>query len=262
MINTITNNGKTEQKLWIIGDSFTGLNANDASWQLCLYRNFIGKRIHVSSKGSRDVQTVIDVFLRNLKDIKSEDLVILFLPTTARYRLPRIKPLMDVEWSDRLRTVEQKSKHLEYFTHLKFIDNGESILEYPLGLVDESMWQVSPPDYKHPNNKNINFTYADILLLTSASNAMKNNLNEMLFSFKNYFPFKLLLFSWTDEYDENVVIGKTEITNEVGFWHTLHNEWLESNQTSGKYQDAHFSRKMNIGFAEYIINKFPEYFNK
>ena len=250
-----------DRKIWIIGDSFTGSSPDrQSAWTEIVIEKFKGKNHHVSSKGSRDVQTIIDIFLRNLKNIKPEDLVILFLPTTARYRLPRIEPIVDVEKSNKLTTLKQKEEHLEFFSHLKFSDDGKSVLEYPLGLIDETKWNFSPPLEINPAE--INFTYSDLLSLIASSNAMKNNLNEMLFSFKNYFPFEISIFSWTDEYDENCVIGKKQLTNEIGFWHTLKDLHKETNGQEGKLGDAHFSPKMHKAFADYVISKFPQFFNE
>lgn len=248
-------------KLWIIGDSFTGCSPDGKSaWTEIVTKKFKGKNHHVSSKGSRDVQTIIDIFLRNLKDIKTEDFVILFLPTTVRYRLPRIEPIIDVEMNDTLTTFEQKKYHLEFFSHLKFSDGDKSVLEYPLGLIDEiKHWNQSTPSYLKSGE--INFTYADVLSIIAGSDAMKNNLNEILFSFKNYFPFNMAFFSWTDEYDENTVIGKKELTNEIGFWHTLRDLYEETNGEQGSRGDSHFSPKMHNAFADYVISKFPQFFN-
>jgi len=250
-----------DRKIWIIGDSFTGSSPDKQSaWTEIVIEKFKGKNHYVSSKGSRDVQTIIDIFLRNLKDIKPEDLVILFLPTTARHRLPRIEPIVDVEKSNKLITIEQKKEHLEFLSHLKFTDDGKSVLEYPLGLIDETKWKFSSES--QIKSGQINFTYSDLLSLIASSNAMKNNLNEILSSFKNYFPFDITIFSWTDEYDENNVIGKKQLTNEIGFWHTLRNLYEETNGEEGKMGDAHFSPKMHKAFADYLIVKFPQFFNQ
>jgi hypothetical protein len=247
-------------KLWIIGDSFTGGSVDrQSAWPEITAKKFKGKKHYVSSKGSRDVQTIIDIFLRNLKNIKPDDFVILFLPTTIRYRLPRIEPIIDIESSDNLETLEQKQMHLEFFSHLKFSDDGKSVLEYPLGLINETKWDIHSPS--QIKSGEINFTYADVLSLIAGSDAMKNNLNEILFSFKNYFPFELALFSWTDEYDENNVIGKKQITESIGYWHTLKDLYEETNGVEGQMGDHHFSPKMHKAFAEYVIVKFPQFFN-
>jgi len=51
-------------KLWIIGDSFTGSSTDQKSaWTEIVAKKFKGKNHHVSSKGSRDVQTIIDILM-------------------------------------------------------------------------------------------------------------------------------------------------------------------------------------------------------
>ena len=50
------------RKIWIIGDSFTGSYPNAWIFKVC--EQFIGEDYYVSSKGSRDTQTIIDIFLR------------------------------------------------------------------------------------------------------------------------------------------------------------------------------------------------------
>jgi len=88
----------TEQKLWIVGDSFAGLSFGKNSWQWSLYEAFTGKNVYISSKGSRDIQTIFDIFLQNIHKINSNDVVILFLPTLTRFRLPLKHSYVDVEW--------------------------------------------------------------------------------------------------------------------------------------------------------------------
>ena len=52
-------------KLWIIGDSFTGSGDKTyLSWTELLIKKFKGDSYYVSSKSSRDFQTIFDIFLR------------------------------------------------------------------------------------------------------------------------------------------------------------------------------------------------------
>ena len=88
------------RKLWIIGDSFTGTHPKTWTFKIC--EQFIGEHYYVSSQGSRDIQTIFDIFLHKLHKIQPNDIVILFLPTLSRFRLPLETPYIDVEWSDDL----------------------------------------------------------------------------------------------------------------------------------------------------------------
>ena len=245
----------TEQKLWIIGDSFTGMRHEHKSWQWQLYQSFIGNKIYVSSRGSRDLQSITDIFLRNLKYIKENDFVIIFLPTLSRIRLPLEEPISDAQlnFDD-----TDDNPHFEHFIgSMSYTpnDGGNSKhnnLEFPLNEVHESYWQESETDFlKTPN----------IIKFINSSDASIANTNEILNSLKTYVPFELYLVSWTNELDGSIIDTKDVITNNLEFWHTSHMEFLETNGERGILNDIHWSEKMDTAFAEYIIKKFPKYFN-
>jgi hypothetical protein len=257
-----------DSKLWIIGDSFTGMGAEQYSWQYLLYKNFIGKHIYVSSKGSRDVQTIFDIFLQNLYKITPNDFVILLFPTLTRFRLPLENPQIDVEWSSDL------GKDKEYGVNMNsFIGNSayssnvsstppqgqeefhkqQFTLEWPLNHIPAHIFQPNPTDME-PN-------FANIMQLINSSNAYINNWNTILKSINTFVSFKLLYYSWANELDSSVVNTKSVVTNQLGMWETLHNEYEKTNGESGKKNDVHWSMDMNIKFAENIINSYPQYFS-
>ena len=99
-------------KLWIIGDSFTGYD--NGFWTEIVTKKCKGK-FYISSHGSRDYQTVIDIFLRNLKNISKDDLVILTIPALERTRLPLKYPITDVEYSNEYIVESQKKEIKNYF---------------------------------------------------------------------------------------------------------------------------------------------------
>jgi hypothetical protein len=239
-------------KLWIIGDSFTGVSKEKNYWPEILCSKFKGKNYYVSSKSSRDFQTIIDIFLRNLKDINSEDFVILVLPTLARVRVPRRYEICDVEHcSYELQNHEElKSKHHDFFmgAHAYQPDNligSDFELEYPLtGISIEDL------DKKVKTNYIIN-----------SSNASKQNYIEILCSLKEYLPFELFIWSWENEIESEIITTKNQITKQIGFWHTIHDIWEETNGEYGTKADFHFSEKMHKAFADYLIVKFPQFFN-
>lgn len=249
------NTNGTNQKLWIFGDSFTGMHHHTESWMWLAYKSFVGNTLHISSRGSRDVQTIIDIFLKNLKDIKNDDFVILMLPSMTRFRLPLNEPKIDVEFSTEARVADEKIKHLDYFIgNGYYISTGENILEEPINTLDYKIFKHAAPN-EEPS-------VGSIISMINASNANLKNTNEMLESFIQYFPFKLVIYSWTDESYESVVKTKSVIKNEIGFWHTLYDMWKESDGKEGREGDVHWSKKMDKAFSEYIINEYPEYFKK
>ena len=255
-------------KLWIIGDSFAGIGHGLDSWQWSIYESFIGNSIYCSSKGSRDVQTIIDIFLRNLKDIKKDDFVILVLPTMSRFRLPLKLPRYDVELAHSKKCgYGTTTNYVDYFAGNSFYtsvaddtNRFDAILEEPLNLFDYKRFMIHNTDRmmrKDFQETNI----GSIISMINTSDASIKNMNEILKSFVQYFPFKLIMYSWTDEFDDSIVLSKSQIIEEIGFWHTFLDELRETNGKSGK-DDVHWSKKMDKAFSEYIIKEYSEYFKK
>ncbi len=239
------------RKLWIIGDSFTGAWENAWIFKVC--EQFNGEFYYVSSKGSRDTQTVIDIFLRKLHLISPNDFVILFLPTAERIRLPLMTPTVDVEYSNKYKKSIDKQTHLDYFigsnSYIAFHDDKK--LESPLSELSDTLLN----SLKYELNSNL-------FRIINASKASTNNFSEIIESLKSFVQFSLIVFSWTDEYHSKSVIGKSEITSILGFWESLNDEWQRTNGENGKNGDIHWSTRMNESFANYIIQTNSEYFNK
>ena len=239
------------RKIWIIGDSFTGSYPN--SWIFKLCEQFNGGQYYVSSKGSRDTQTIIDIFLRKLSLITPNDFVILFLPTSERVRLPLLNPTMDVEHSNKCVKSIDKEKYLDYFvgSNSSRPTNASTKLEPPLTELNKSLLDSQ--------NYHLNL---NLFKIVNTSKASINNFSEIIKSVQSYVPFKLLCYSWTDEYHSDCVVGKNEISSNLGFWESLHDLWKETNGEQGRKDDDHWSSKMHESFANYIIQTNPEYFNK
>ena len=257
-----------DSKLWIIGDSFTGMNAYDNSWQYLIYQQFKGKHIYVSSRGSRDIQTIFDIFLENLYKIKPNDFVILMFPTLTRFRLPLEHPYIDVEWSNDLVADKKYGIHMNsfigdsaYVSHFPdnpHIDKEEShkkqsTLEWPLNDINPNMFKPNPTD-KEPN-------FGNISQMINASKVFANNWNSILKSVQSYVPFNLVYYSWANELDASIVNTRNVIINELGIWETLRDEYIKTNGEFGIKNDRHWSKDMNIKFAEHIIKSYSEYFS-
>ena len=227
-------------KLWIIGDSFT--SCGRGYWVEILAERFKSDNYHISSRASRDFQTILDIFLRNLKDISKDDFVILVVPFLGRTRLPVQTPITHVTCSSR----ENSTYQLDYFigasSYIK--EQDEYKLEAP--LADKPEIEIDKQ--------------SELWSMVNASESSKKNYIQILQSLKQYLPFELYIFSWLDDIQCDVVETKSQITQGIGYWHTLYDEWKETNGVSGSEHDAHFSPKMHLGFADYLTNKFSEWF--
>jgi len=231
-------------KLWIIGDSFTGLaSCGNPSWPEILADKFVGGKYFISSRSSRDFQTILDIFLRHLKKIKEDDFVILAIPTLVRTRLPLQKPVHDITKSNFYRYEDAT----DYFigTHSYTADSEYYKLEAPLTGLDDKIVNES----------------VSIWSIVNSSEASKKNYLGIIESLKKYFPFEIFVWSWEDELKSDLIENKSQITKSIGFWHTYCDLYNETNGLEGKKDDGHFSPKMHKAFADYLIVKFPQFFN-
>lgn len=235
------------KNLWIIGDSFTGMWED--AWIRKVCEHFNGNDYYVSSKGSRDTQTIIDIFLIKLNFINPNDLVILFLPTPQRVRLPLLKPNLDVEHSSKYINLVDKEKHLDYFVGSKSYSPTNQYTELEPLFAE----LLSSKNYESDLN---------LSKIINSSKASINNFSEIIKSLKSFVNFKLLVFSWTDEYYTDYIIGRNEITSNLGCWQTSHDVWKETNGRYGIEGDLHWSTKTHELFANYIIKTNAEYFNQ
>jgi hypothetical protein len=247
-------------KLWIIGDSFTMRDENrygENSWVEICSKAFKGGNYYVSSMGSRDIQTIFDIFLQNLHKIKPNDFVILMLPTLTRFRLPLANPYIDCAYtSDVLPVSSPNQTNFNSMIGDRMYTSSnltnEKILESPLNQIDPKIF-VPNDNINSPN-------LANIMNLINSSKTMNDNWNSILKSIKSYVQFKLLYYSWTNELDASLVNTKDVITKDCGMWHTLHDEFTDTNGQTGIYFDVHWSNKMNEAFFKNIIKSYPQYF--
>ena len=233
-------------KLWIFGDSFTGSASinNPPAWTQILCDKFINKNYHVSSKASRDFQTILDIFLRNLNNISKDDFVIIVVPSLQRARLPLETPEFDYEHYSEV-SYEKLKKNLDYFIGESSYVKDNFKLESPLTDMDDDFIKKS----------------LDMERIINASEASKKNYLEVIKSLKSYLPFQIYLWSWTNEIDSPLVENRFKIEKEIGYWHTLRDLYTETNGLEGNWTDSHFSPKMHKAFADYLIVKFPQFFN-
>jgi hypothetical protein len=260
----------SDVKLWIFGDSFTGIRHETDSWPVLLHKYFVGKHAYVSSQGSRDIQTIIDIFLKNLHKIKEDDFVILMLPVAFRFRLPLENLQKDVQYGnikehnyenmfignnmyDSIREIEKikddSFENMHKYNSLK--------LESPLCYADPRVFRLEDHDI---NKAKLNI--ASVIGIINSSKAVLRNYNEILSSFKNYFPFKIKIYSWENELDDSIVDTKNIITNKCNLWHTMEEDFIETNGESGLKGDGHWSKKMDKAFANMVIKENPKYFNQ
>ena len=250
------------RKIWIIGDSFAMIDTGrygKNSWPDICINHFKGDDYYLTSVGSRDIQTIFDIFLENLYRIKSDDFVILMLPTLIRFRLPLANEFVNVSKSNihhDFYNTNSMIGGIQYSAQMKepgILDKERYMLEWPLNEIDPTTFQPN----ENPKIPNL----ANIMQMINSSKAFTNNWNSILKSIQSYVPFKLLYYSWENELDASIVNTKDIITNELGIWETLQDVYRNTTGQRGDRGDGHWSEDMNIKFAEHIIKSYPQYFD-
>lgn len=259
--------------LWIFGDSFVSSNDGDEFWVDIVKDKFNGTNYYISQCDARDVQTIMDSYYKNLSNIKDGSLVIIFLPSLARLRYPKSKEyhLQRQESSFRTNILESVDDYdNELFLHWPYKNYSEGTatteLEFPFNIFDYNILK---------NNEFVNYLYdtvegknmiakysnnnispIDFAKLLVANTSTKKNWNNIFSSLKKTFNYEIVFCSWTDEYDSSIVYGKNELTKEIGFWHTEHDDFVETNGKCGIEWDEHFSKKMHNAFSSWIMDKY------
>ena len=273
-------NTKTNQRLWIFGDSFANIRNGDSSWQILLKNKFVGNDVIVSARGGRDIQTVIDIFLRCLHLIKDDDLVIVMLPTLARVRYPIKNEILKIDLGEELNIDGLSDSIADGFTayhaHSIYHKNIKKELMFPLDVMDDSMIEDLSENEKNREpyygefeiknflNKKNKLSYDEMGIFINTSNIMLHNYNKQFYSFLKTFKFKINFFSWSTDFemfDDNVVTTIPKIEKNIGEFQTLHQLYIQTNGENGVYGDHHWSELGDKKFSEYIIKNNLKYFN-
>ena len=85
-------------KFWAIGDSYVDPNeypGRGKKWASVMMRSLKSDKYFIFGNGGFDAETVLDNLLLNLHLLEDGDLVVLFLPTLWRHRLPLADNMID-----------------------------------------------------------------------------------------------------------------------------------------------------------------------
>jgi uncharacterized protein YfkK (UPF0435 family) len=270
---------KTNQKLWVIGDSFANLRHGKESWQLLLKDKFVGDSAIVSGRGGRDIQTIIDIFLKSLHLINDNDFVVLVLPTSARVRYPMkssrlyldYQPKGDIEILKNTISDEFTAYHANSTYH----SDVKKELIYPLDIINDTMIEdldehdrekyYTQRDILNFFKKKSKLSYNQISTIINTSEAVLSNYNKQFYSFSKSFKFKTIFLSWSDDFnifDKTNVITKSKLEDTLGKLQTQHELYIETNGEFGVYGDWHWSVFTDKKISEYIINNNSNYFVK
>jgi hypothetical protein len=233
----------TKNKLYLFGDSFChhpshkniSETGNFVLWSELLFTGLNSKYlIQDYSEGSRDIQTILDCWIKILPEITKNDIVIVCLPSAVRYRLPRSEKNYKQEFNLTIRHIGQhadwdtKSNDLEIYSTNFTRDEIKNKLE------------------------------DNVLINSSKANVLNNK--ELVEALTKLTPCRLYMFSWTrfkSGYKPYLLEDKTDLEKVIK-WDTQHQQYERTNGKFGLLGDFHWSDITQIEFANYLINKFKK----
>lgn len=228
------------KKVYVIGDSFCRehwikprIGEDLHFWVNDLEKLIPDYDVICDGEPSRDVQTIIDTWIRLLKHVTIKDTIIICLPWFRRTRLP----LNESNYT--------KKNYNGFFLDTRFVgtpsfDNKREVLEF---------WD-SKYDWKFFEDK---LQYQEIINSTKANQLNTIEIVESLIEFSKI---KTYVFTWdVMDIKSKYIEDKDQIKNEIGFWETHYDVYNETNGQHGCIGDFHWSHKMNKHFSDYMYNK-------
>lgn len=220
------------KKIFIVGDSFC-VSSSDRKdfWVDVLKRNLMDYDIVLDGDPGRDIQTILEYWIRIIKYIKEEDFLIVCLPYFKRTRLP----LVNKEY--------RKSIIDGNVIHSRFV--GTSCFHQDYQSLE--LW-----------GKDFGFDYHQRKLshqeLINASDANQLVTLEIIESLIELTRGDVYIFSW-DRMNPcpNFIEDREKLETNIGEWETLGDVYLNTDGKEGRSFDFHWSDRMNVLFGEYLL---------
>ena len=229
-----------------IGDSFVvpsthakGYKPGEHFWLDIIERENPKFDYFSSGLASRDTQTIIDIWIKLLPNLKETDYLTIILPFFKRTRLPLAKS----EWNISVNLGQKDTRRYDIrnmFIGTASYNEGNNLLEF---------WG------KEHNQKYYldNLEFQEII---NASKASQINFIEVIKSLKEITKAHTYIISWDRmDYKSDDIDDRDKITKELGKWETLWNDWDNSNGELGIQYDEHLGLEMHKSMAKFILQK-------
>lgn len=234
---------KMKNNLFVIGDSFCRgsfyikptLNQNKVFWADEL-TNKLETNLICDGEPSRDVQTIIDNWIKILPHIKPKDYLVICIPFFKRTRLPLDeKYYQTFEISD--------IKYVNRFIGTTSYDNTNIEIET---FGKQYNWKEFVENLKTQE-------------IINGSKASQLNFIEVIESLYHLTNAKKYVFSWDNmDFKSYIIEDKDVLTKNIGIWETNRDVYYKSNGNHGLENDMHWSYNMNNLFSEYLYKKFEK----
>lgn len=232
-------------KINIIGDSFTmPPNPNDnvdnkplieLYWVEALKQKYPEATFLIDGDPSRDVQTMLDHWIKQIPLLNPEDFLIVCLPFLGRSRLPRA---IHMGVHDETNKFYYKTRFMGTMAYAKAPDLELEFWGH--SLEREKVYQMMEPQQ-----------------VVNSSNAFCENLIELVTVLKKLTPCQCYVFCW--DYvpvKNNVIEDRNYITEQIGYWESFQDIYHKTNGAEGMIGNLHWSFPYNVDFGKYVLTKF------
>lgn len=187
---------------------------------------------------SRDVQTIIDNWIKCIPNLYEDDYLVICLPYYRRTRLPFHE--------NHYTTFESKDFRIRHIN--RFVGTPS----YHKELERLEFWD------QNYNRQYFLETLSNQEIINS-SKASQLNFLEIIDSLIKVTKCRTYVFSWdVMDYKSENVEDKIDITSKVNYWETNWDVYNKTNGVKGCKGDCHWSHPMNKKFGEYMYKKITQ----
>ncbi len=219
-------------RLFIIGDSFASPSNDGSFYGKNLKTDFPRLEVVTAGVGSRDVQSIIDDWIKITPYLDEKDYLIVSIPVFSRTRLP----LKESEWGEMFnREILYKNKFIGTSSYTKEID-----LEFFGNTFDANYFESMMNPQK----------------IINGTKAAEKNFFEIIESLKKLTKSKTYLFSWARFEGENIPFDHYDILFEkLGVWRTIGDLFLENGGPKEWNNDFHWEATTHKAFSEMVMKE-------
>jgi hypothetical protein len=225
---------KMNNRLFIIGDSFAAPSNDGSFYGKILQEDFPRMKVAWAGQSSRDLQSIIDDWIKLLPHLTENDYLIVAIPVFYRTRLP----LAEKNWNNMdLNGINFKNRFIgtpSYLdgTELEFFGSSFD------GLHLEKLLS---------NQRVINSTAASEI-----------NFFEIIESLRKITKAKNYAFSWEEfERSPKPFDDCVELKRKIGIWRTIRDDFFEfGSKFDNAENDRHWQKDTHLAFAKMIIEEF------
>jgi hypothetical protein len=223
-----------KNRLFIIGDSFASPSNDQSFYGRILQENYPEIRVSWGGQSSRDIQSIIDDWIKLLPHFTENDYLIVAIPVFYRTRLP----LAEKNWGN----VDLNG--------INFTNRFVGTPSYRDGTELEffgSSFEASHLEKLLNNQRVINSTAVSEI-----------NFFEIIESLRKISRAKTYAFSWAEfERSPRPFDDYNELKNKMGIWRTIRDDFFEfGSENPNNEHDRHWQKDTHSAFAKMVAGEF------